>query len=311
MDIRQLRYFVAVAEKLSFRRAAEQLHVAQPALSRQIQQLEDRLKVRLFDRDKRSVQLTAAGAAVLGHARVVLAAVQELPVIAQRAAAGESGQIRVGFISLVAYEFLPALVREFRQALPHVDVQMQEFPVMQQFEPLQHDQFDVAILRMLRPDPAIATYVIERAPFVVALPKGHALCRHLLLSVADLVHEDFISLPHTEGASFQGVILDLCRAAGFRPSVVREVGDSQAMMGMVGAGMGVAIVPETVRHLQTAGVEYRHLRDLTERAEIVLAWRKGQRNPLVDAFLQAAMRAFPAPAARHRRADAVAASQHA
>lgn len=310
MDIRQLRYFVAVAEKLSFRRAAEQLHVAQPALSRQIRQLEDRLKARLFDRDKRTVQLTAAGIAVLGHARVVLAAVQELPVIAQRAAVGESGQVRVGFISLVAYEFLPALVREFRSALPHVDVQMHEFPVMQQFEPLKQDHFDVAILRMLRPDPAIATHVIERARFVVALPTSHALCQRELLSVADLVHEDFVSLPHTEGASFQGLILDFCRRAGFRPSVMREVGDSQAMMGMVGAGMGVAIVPETVRHLQTAGVEYRHLDDLTERAEIVLAWRRDQRNPLVDAFVQATLRAFPPPVARRGRTDADAASQH-
>lgn len=293
MEIRQLRYFVAVAESLSFRRASEELHIAQPALSRQIQQLEQRLDARLFERDKRSVSLTAAGLAVLEHARILLSQVQGLPAIAQRAASGQTGRIRVGFISLVAYEFLPTLVREFRSRLPQVDVVMHEFPVMHQYEPLMQDRFDVAILRPLQPDPLVTTQVIDRARFVVALPKSHPLCRQEHLSVADLRREEFISLPRANGPSFQAQIVGFCRDAGFCPTVLREVGDSQAMMGMVGAGMGVAIVPESVRHLKTDGVEYRHLPDLAHRADIVVAWKTAGSNPLVHQFVRAAQRAFP------------------
>lgn len=293
MEIRQLRYFVAVAESLSFRRAAEELHIAQPALSRQIQQLEQRLDARLFERDKRSVSLTAAGHAVLEHGRVLLSQMQGLPAIAQRAALGQTGRIRIGYISLVAYEFLPTLVREFRSRLPQVDVLMHEFPVMHQYEPLMQDRFDVAILRPLQPDPLIATQLIDRARFVVALPRNHPLCQQERLSVADLRREEFISLPRANGPSFQAQIVGFCRDAGFCPTVLREVDDSQAMMGMVGAGMGVAIVPESVRHLKTDGVEYRHLADLAHRADIVVAWKAAGSNPLVHQFVRAAQRAFP------------------
>ena len=309
MDLRQIRAFVAVADHLSFRRAAERLCIAQPALSRQVRQLEESLKTRLFERDRRSVALTVAGVAVLEQARTLLATVNGLPLLAQRAALGESGQLRVGFISLVAYEYLPALVREFRSALPDADVAVHEFPVMQQFEPLLRDRFDVLILRPLQANPVITTLIIGRPRFVVALPKGHALCSCRTLRLVDLAREALISLPDSDGPSFQSQVLGLCRAAGFRPAVIREVGDSQAMVGMVGAGMGVAIVPESVRHLRTDGVEYRYLADLTERADIVVAWNRVHRNPLVAEFVRAAARAFPMVEPR-RDADAALASQH-
>ena len=309
MDLRQIRAFVAVADHLSFRRAADHLCIAQPALSRQVRQLEESLKTRLFERDRRSVALTVAGAAVLVEARVLLATVNKLPLLAQRAAQGESGPLRVGFISLVAYEYLPALVREFRAARPTVDVAVHEFPVMQQYEPLLRDRFDAIILRPLQANPAIRTRIIGRPRFVVALPKGHALCERKTLRLADIAEEALISLPHADGPNFQSQILGFCRAAGFRPRVIRDVGDSQAMVGMVGAGMGVAIVPESVRHLHTAGVEYRYLVDLTARADIAVAWRKDHQNPLVGQFVGAAGRAFPMPT--HRVADAAAASQRA
>ncbi|WP_225782229.1 LysR substrate-binding domain-containing protein [Xenophilus sp. Marseille-Q4582] len=308
MDLRQLRYFVAVADTLSFRRASEQLHIAQPALSRQIQQFEQQLGARLFERDKRSVSLTAAGLAVLEHAKGLLSQVHGLPAIAQRAAQGQSGRLRIGFISLVAYEYLPALVRAFRAHLPQVDVRMHEFPVMEQYAPLLEDRFDVLILRPLVPDPLIALQVIDHARFVVALPAHHPLCSRAQLRVGDLANEEFISLPRAaHGPSFQAQILGFCRAAGFCPSVLREVGDSQAMMGMVGAGMGVAIVPEPVRHLRTAGVEYRRLSDLTQRADIALAWRSDSSNPLIEPFSVAATQAFPGPARAPSRQPALCA----
>ena len=216
---------------------------------------------------------------MLEQVRTLLTVAGELPLVAQRAAHGETGPLRVGFISLVAYEYLPALVREFRHGLPHVDVAVHEFPVMQQFGPLLDDRFDVAILRPLQANPAIGTQIIERSRFVVALPDSHELCRRRTLRLADLSNEALISLPHTNGPSFQSQVLGFCRVGGFEPTVVREVGDSQAMIGMVGAGMGVAIVPDAVRHLRTAGVEYRYLTDLRQRADIAVAWKKDHHNP--------------------------------
>ncbi|SFQ01830.1 LysR family transcriptional regulator [Variovorax sp. 770b2] len=294
MEIRQLRYFVAVADDLSFRRAADKLHVAQPALSRQIQQLEALLGVLLIERDKRHVALTPAGDAVLKQARTVLTQMQQLPLLAQRAAAGHTGHLRVGFISLVAYEFLPMLVRGFRSEFPNVDVKLNEFQVLQQFEPLMREDIDVAILRLLKPDAAIASYVIQRQRFVVALPKGHPLCQCESVAVGDLAREEFVSLPAGPGRTFGGLTLKFCRDAGFEPKAMHDVGDSQAMMGMVGAGVGVAIVPEAIRHLHTDGVEYRPLSDLEERAEIAIAWRARDTNPLVSGFVGAARRIFPA-----------------
>lgn len=295
MDIRQLRYFVAVADELSFRRAADKLHVAQPALSRQVQQLEDTLGVLLVKRDKRHVELTPAGDAVLKQARTVIAQMQQLPALARRAAAGHTGHLRVGFISLVASEFLPMLVRGFRGEFPNVDVKLNEFQVLQQFEPLLREDIDVAILRLLEPDAAIASYIVQRQRFVAALPQGHALCRREAIAVGDLAGEEFVSLPTGPGRSFGGLTLRFCRDAGFEPRAMHDVGDSQAMLGMVGAGVGVAIVPEAIRHLHTDGVEYRPLSDLHERAEIAVAWRAHDTNPLVGGFVDAARRIFPAP----------------
>lgn len=293
MDVRQLRYFVAVADELSFRRAADRLHVAQPALSRQIQQLEDRLGVLLVERDKRHVALTPAGDAVLKQARTVLGLMQQLPGLAQRAAAGCSAHLRVGFISLVASEFLPMLVRGFRSEFPNVDVKLNEFQVLQQFEPLLLGDIDVAILRLLKPDAAIASYVIQRQRFVVALPEGTRCAAASRSRSATSRAKTSSRCPRVE-QSFGGLTLRFCRDAGFEPRAMHDVGDSQAMLGMVGAGVGVAIVPEAARHLHTDGVEYRPLNDLEERAEIAIAWRAHDTNPLVGGFVDAARRSFPA-----------------
>lgn len=288
MEMRRLRYFVAVAEELNFRRAAERLHVAQPALSRQIQDLEASLQLRLFARDRRQVSLTPDGAILLEKARAIVGQMGDLRATAQRLRGNAPPRLRVGFISLVAYELLPATLRRFRETHPGVEVVISEFLVMEQFEPLHSDRFDVVILRPLAIDMSIVSRVIHRARFIAALHQAHPLCAHPTLRVQDLSNEDFISLPDGPGPSFYAQIMGFCASAGFRPTVVHPVGDSQAMMGMVGAGMGVAIVPESVRRLATAGVEYRCLTDIDQRAEIAIAWRKTDENPAIAQFVLAA-----------------------
>lgn len=288
MEMRRLRSFIAVAEELNFRRAAERLHVAQPALSRQIQDLEASLQLRLFARDRRQVSLTAAGTILLEKARAIVCQMADLNSTARRLRGDARPRLRVGFISLVAYELLPAILQRFREGHPEVEVDVSEFLVMEQFEPLHSGRFDVVILRPLTVDMSIATRIIHRARFIAALHQGHPLCARPSLRMRDLANEHFISLPNGPGPSFYGQIMGFCAAAGFRPAVVRSVGDSQAMMGMVGAGLGVAIVPDSVRRLGTAGVEYRGLTDIEQRADIAIAWRQTDDNPAIAQFVAAA-----------------------
>lgn len=292
IDTRHLRYFVAVAEELSFRAAAARLHVAQPPLTRQIKALEDALQVQLLERNKQRVALTPAGRVALERAQRLLRDQDDLVAAVQRAGKGETGTIRIGFISFVAYEYLPAILRAFREKYPDVAIELHEFMVMQQFDPLLEGKIDVAMLRPLYEDGRVLTRSVVRARFVVALPSGHRLLRKRTVKMPDLAGESFITLPKRHGPSFHGQILGFCARAGFVPTVVREATDAQSVIGLVGAGMGVAIVPESVKKLNTEDVEYRYVSDLPERADIVLAWRQDERSEVLKRFVEIAGKAL-------------------
>jgi len=292
LDSRYLRYFIAVAEELNFRRAAERLHMAQPALSRQIKLLEGALQVQLLMRSKHGVKLTPAGEVALDRGRKVLSELDEMTQATRRAARGELGTLRIGFISFVAYEYLPRLMQAFRAAYPQVGIELQEFLVMQQFETVLEGKADVAVLRPLYEDPRVATKTIVRSRFVVAFPAGHALQRKRQVRMVDLANEPFVTLPQRQGPSFHAQIMGFCRRAGFEPTVVHEASDGQAVIGLVGAGMGVAVVPQSVTKLNTAGVQYRLMTGIPETAEIVLAWRKDNTSEALKKFIQTAAKLF-------------------
>ena len=198
IESRQLRYYVAVAEEASYRRAAERLHIAQPALSRHIKALEGAMGVQLLERSKHHVKPTPAGRVALERARVLLKYMDDLVAAARRAAEGEIGTLRIGFISFVAYEYLPRMLRAFRAQFPDVGIELQEFMVMQQFEMLLDDRIDVAILRPLYKDPRIATRTIARSRFVVALPGDHPCLKKRLVRMADLAGNDALSARDAE-----------------------------------------------------------------------------------------------------------------
>jgi DNA-binding transcriptional LysR family regulator len=288
IDSRHLRYFVAVAEELNFRRAADRLHLAQPALTRQIKALEEAMQVKLLERNKHQVKLTSAGRVALDRGLVLLRDLDELVQASRRAEFGETGMLRIGFISFVAYEYLPQMLRAFRAAYPDVGIDLHEFLVMQQFETVLDGRVDVAVLRPLYEDPRIATKTIVRSRFVVALPNGHLLLKKKTVRMGELAGEEFITLPKRHGPSFHAQIMGFCSRAGFEPRIVREASDGQAVIGLVGAGMGVAVVPESVTKLNTAGVQYRLVTGLPETAEIVLAWRRDNTNQALKRFIQTA-----------------------
>lgn len=262
MELRHLRYFVAVAEERHFGRAAARLHMAQPPLSQQIRQLEAELGIRLLHRTTRRVDLTPAGAAYLDRARDVLAAVDAAAVEAQRVDAGLEGRLVVGCVGSATYSLLPSLARTLREQVPAVDFSFRgEMLVPDQVEALHRGDIDLALLRppIEAPGPGVALTPLRRERLIVALPDAHRLAGRKRLRVADLRDESFIVHPGRGRSVMNARVADLCHAAGFEPRIRQEVGETSTLVTFVAAGLGVAVVPETVAALGIAGAAYRPL----------------------------------------------------
>lgn len=260
MELRHLRYFVAVAEERHFGRAAARLHMAQPPLSQQIRRLESDLGVRLLHRTTRRVELTPAGAAYLDRAREVLAAVDAAAVEAQRVDAGLEGRLVVGCVGSATYSLLPSLARTLREQVPAVDFSFRgEMLVPDQVEALRRGDLDLALLRPPVEESDLALTPLRRERLIVALPDGHRLAARKRLRIADLRDESFIVHPGRGRSVMSGRVAALCHAAGFEPRIRQEVGETSTLVTFVAAGLGVAVVPEPVAALGVAGATYRPL----------------------------------------------------
>lgn len=284
VELRHLRYFVAVAEERHFGRAARKLRIAQPPLSRQIQDFEAEIGFALFDRSRRRVELTAAGVALLPHARRVFAALDVAMVEARRAAAGQIGRITVGYPASVAFSGLPELIRAFRARSPDVEVSLRELPPQEQIEALGDGRIDVGFIRGPMPDLDLASRLVRREPLVVALPAGHPLTAHRRLKLALLARESFISFPRQRGPGFFDFIMRLCHDAGFTPRVVQEAPQLD-MVSLVAAGFGAAILPESLRDARRPGAVFRVIEDAPP-TELFVAWRPNDPSPVLRDFLE-------------------------
>ena len=285
MELRHLRYFVAVAEELHFGRAAARLHLAQPPLSRQIRQLEDELGVTLFERNKRRVRLTDAGAAFLDEARTVLAHVEQGVQAARRAARGEVGKLTVGFVGAASYSVLPGIVQAFRARYPDVELTLLELTTAEQLAALRAGTIRAGLVRPPVADPALAADTVLREPLVVALPATHPLAARRRLAVVALASEPWVLFPRRLAADLHDQITALCKRAGFRPRVAQEAMQMQTVVRLVGAGVGVSLVPRSVRVLHSAGVAYRPLRNGAATVEMAVAWRRDDESALLRQFL--------------------------
>ncbi len=297
MELRHLRYFVAVAEARSFTRAAAELHVAQPALSVQVRQLEAELGVALVDRSRRAIALTPAGEVLLTEARRLLAQLDVAVRLVQRTGTGATGRLAVGFVPSASNATLPPLLRRFRETHPDVAVQLQELAPDALVRGTHEGRLDVSFLYLPFADPTLAQRVVSREAFVVALPEEHRLAHRRRVAVAELAGEPFI-LPARHGMpGLRAQVLALCHDAGFSPRALQdEVWLVQTIVGLVAAGSGVALVPESAEALGRRGVVYRPLRGATTRAELAAVWRREDRAPVLHAFLAAL--GEPAPYAR-------------
>jgi len=292
MELRHLRYFVAVAEELHFSRAALRLHIGQPPLSAQIQALEREVGAPLLERTKRWVRLTDAGTLFLEDARRILSLAEQAGDTARRASRGEVGQLRVGFTSSMPFsEILPRVVNRYRQLYPQVDLSLQEMPSMRQFEAIAERILDVGFVRPpeVAIDRRVDVITLRHDPLVVVVPTTHRLARKELVSFADLNHEPFVMYSRDVGTGLHMQIQRLCRVAGFEPMVSQEAREASTIIGLVAAGCGVSILPESFQCIKMTGVCYRNISDEQATTALMLARRAGETSALVEAFFKLAL----------------------
>ncbi|MGN6507093.1 MAG: LysR family transcriptional regulator [Tepidisphaeraceae bacterium] len=287
MELRQLGYFLTIAEEMNFGRAAERLEVAQPALSRQIQGLERELGVALFDRTRRQIRLTPAGEAFRGEAQRLMSQADHARTVAQRAARGETGRVSVAFVGSVMYGPMPAAMRVFRQRFPSVQVALHEMETGLQGEALRAGQIDVGLLRAPLGEPLLAAEVLLREPMIVALPTSHPLSRRDVVPLKALKDEPFVLFPRGRVPSFADQVVAACGAAGFQPSVSQEVTELQTGISLVAAGFGVCIVPKAVEKLRRPGLVFRALADPQPQTSLVATYRADNDSPALREFLRA------------------------
>jgi DNA-binding transcriptional LysR family regulator len=286
MELRHLRYFVAVAEHLSFAGAARALHLSQPPLSRQIRALEEELGTPLFARTKRTVALTDAGAALLPEARRLLREADALKAGARAHAAGEIGTLALGFIGMAAYNVLPGVLSAFHRAHPGVRLALREATSDVLLAALRQGELDVALVLPPADDPATEYATLYRDTLVAALPAARREFRGPgSLRLGSLAAEPFILFPRAVGTSLHDQILGLCRRAGFSPRIEQEAIQMQTIVSLVAAGMGVALVPASLMNMRRTGVRYRPLAERSPIVEVGMVWRRSDTSPAVRAFV--------------------------
>lgn len=287
MELRHLRYFAAVAQYLNYSEASRRLHVAQPAISQTILDLEDELGVKLLLRTKRSVQLTAAGTTFLREAGEILRRANEARRLAQRAARGEVGSLGIGFFGTASAPILPALVQTCRRKFPDVELRLYELNPDQQLAAFDDGRIDLGFTRPLPPDrrAEFEEEVVYTDRLVVALSETHPLAKQKIIRLKNLAGEPFVQF-HRQGAPglFDEVIA-CCRQAGFSPRIVNEPNFMATVMTLVESGLGISLIPRCVRSLNRAHVAIRPITPKSAPIPLCIAWRKSILNPVLAAFL--------------------------
>lgn len=286
MELRHLRYFVAVADELHFGRAAERLHIAQPPLSQQIKQLENELGFKLFHRTKRSVMLTEAGGVFLAEVRKIFMQLEQAVQVGQQTSRGEVGKLVIGFVSSMAYNVLPDILRKFRNHFPGVTLELHELTTDEQWKWLSDRRIDIGFVRPPVDEVAFCTETVFWEALVVALPEGHDLTNQVDVAVNSLRNEQFILFPRPFSPGLYDAIISICQQAGFSPIVTQEAIQMQTIVSLVAGQMGVAIVPASLQRLQRQGVVYKEIREPMPEVVTNVVWRRADMSPRIQQFLE-------------------------
>jgi LysR family transcriptional regulator, benzoate and cis,cis-muconate-responsive activator of ben and cat genes len=273
MELRHLRYFVAVAEERNFTRAAQRLHIAQPPLSRQIQQLEETLGVQLFERNSRPLKLTETGKFFYSHAVQLLAQTAELESMTRRVGNIERS-LSVGFVGSTLYGMLPKIIRRFRDENTTVELSLHEMSTMDQIRALKDGRIDVGFGRIRHEDANIRRVILREEQMIVALPEGHPLSlAKPILALRDLINETLIVFPKAPRPSYADQVLSAFKDRALEPRKIYEVRELQIALGLVAAGEGISIVPSSVYGLKRDDVSYKELDDPTLVSPIIMSMR--------------------------------------
>ena len=300
MELRQLRYFVAIVEEGGFSRAAERLHLSQPPLSTQIRSLEDEIGVRLLERSNRGVSVTPAGSVFYEEVRVVLARLEHARNKTLQAGRGDVGSLSVGFVSIADYGILPPALKSFRTQYPLVEVHLHELTTDAQIRELRAATLDLGIGLAPVDEPDLEFKSVLREELVLAAPSGHTVLKghevlkgHAVLKgkgavdMRALSRASFIVPPRDVAPGLYDLTISYCRSYGFAPQIGQNARQMQTVIGLVSAGMGVALVPSSVRNLRRTGVQYRRLRGKPPLVELGILRLRDSASPLRENFVAA------------------------
>ncbi|MBE9099171.1 LysR family transcriptional regulator [Vacuolonema iberomarrocanum] len=286
MEFRQLKYFIAVAEALHFGRAAESLHLSQPALSKQIQALEDSLEIQLFDRTKHWVKLTAAGQKFLEVARSVLQNVEEGIQITRQIADGRAGTVRVGLTEASLFCLAPSILRTCRKRYPQVDLLLSSGGTETHVEALRTHQIDIGFVYLPIREPTLVVEPLYEESYIAALPESHPLAKKQPISIHDLANEPLIFYPRSLAPVLYANFIKSCEQAGFVPTIVQEAELAQTRLGLAAAGVGITFVLADVKTLSAKGVVYQPFADNFLTLKLALAWRCTESSSVVHEIIK-------------------------
>lgn len=292
MELRHLRYFVAVADELHFTRAAKRLGMEQPPLSQQIRLLEAEIGTPLFHREARAVRLTDAGRVFSDDARAILAHVQRATDHARRVARGDLGRIGVGMINSAPFHpFVPRVLREYGQQHPDVALSLDENSTPVLAAAVLADQLDIAFVRpLLGDEPGLVTEALFDEDVLIALPQAHRLAAEPALALEQLKGEPFVLFSRPVGAGLYDDILAACRRAGFSPRIGQEASQVTSIVNLVAAGLGVSLVPASMQQIHSDGVAYRTILGDAPKARMSLVYRRGDESATVRNMVELARR---------------------
>lgn len=285
MDLRQLRYFIALAEEGHFGRAADALNMAQPPLSQQIKAIEAELGVTLIDRSRRPIELTPAGRTLMREAQQVLAQMARAEAMTRLAAKGEDGRLSIGVTGTAALEFAVPVIAEFSRLRPNVSLSLKELSSPMQLEALEKGEIHIGFVRPPVTDERISIRLVHQDSFLVALPPDHALAEQPAVRLADLNGTPLVIFDRLEAPGFRDLILHVCRSGGYVPVAIQDAPQMTTMLCLVGAGAGMALVPASARRLAIEGVVFKPLLDYSPPIELYAAWLPNDKAIFVDELL--------------------------
>ncbi len=281
MELRQLKYFLSVAEELHFRKASEKLHMTQPALSRQIKQLEDEMATVLFKRTKRTVKLTDAGHFFYKEAQELIRKLDRVVSETRQRETGAIGKLKVGYVPSAMHNVLPGIINQLQQNFPGIQLELYQETALDQYDMLKSEKLDIGFLRVPRNDEELETSVIFKETYSLVVPASHKITEKNFKGLSQLAGEKFILTPRSVGEKYFDNIISLFSEEGFSPVVIHESVNEHATIRLVENNIGISIIPSSFKHGFNTTAKFIELKNIPERLELSVAWRKNNNTPIL------------------------------